>query len=271
MELEYKSKIAKIVSINGERILEIAGKGQRISIPLSTSKPPSNGLFLGEALLDADVSRAHNILEIGAGKYAPASFVLLSRFPAAVIDGVEIDSDDAESLKEIVASNNVGNRFKVFCGDMFDPVASKKYDLIVSNIAQMPLAPGAEPSSHDHGGEDGWKYLDMIVKNGCKHLAKNGLLALMAFDFLGIAQRNNPEIPCLEERLQKNGFNIISTKHYLRKVRKEGETFKAIKYILSLYPKMDVFDGASRPLKSKEAILDRSFSLKFCFVLAKKI
>lgn len=91
------------------------------------------------------------------------------------------------SFARAIQLNNFDNRFKIYQGNLFDALNEnfKKYDLIYSNIAQLPLKSGEASSLHDHGGVDGWQFLDIIIDRASVFLNAEGYLAFMIFDFLG--------------------------------------------------------------------------------------
>lgn len=270
LRIDYPSKLCKIIENGGSSNILISGK-KNIVIPLDSSRIPANGLFLGEHLVPL-IPRISNALEVGAGKYAPASFCLLSQFPNISIDTVEILPEDVQYLKHVVSINRLGEKIHVLEGNMFQPIKNKRYELIFSNIAQMPLGSGDAHSTHDHGGEDGWRLLDELIMSSPKHLVPNGNLALMAFEFLGIDKRSNRNILSLSERLKIAGFSVTHNREYTRQIRSGGQTHRSLKYILELYPNSKFYDSSgntTNPLKKTEHGLP--VFLKFHFVLSKLV
>ncbi len=244
MQVDYDTKLGKIEYRNGLYTLLINSfSNQIVKIPLINKRVPSNGLFLGEQLVNENL-KIKAVLELGAGKYAPASFCLLATNKNIVVDAIEVQLEECVFLREIIALNNLKDRFKVYQGNLFNAFndSRKKYDLIYSNIAQLPLRAGEISSFHDHGGVDGWCLLDVIIKQSSKFLSLKGYIALMVFDFLGIERRNNSLIPSLFERLVDRNFSVVKRVPYMKELRTGGETHKSLDYILEVYPEANFYN-----------------------------
>jgi hypothetical protein len=241
--------------------------GDRVSIPLKTLKLPKNGLFMGECLLRSGLSFETG-LEIGTGQYAPASFCFLASSDQIKIDGTEIDRGDIDALNKVIELNNLSDRFIVYSGSLYEPIKSKKYDVIFSNIAQLPKKPDQENIAHDHGGDDGWLFMSEIISEAPNHLNKNGYLALMAFDFLGIEERTNPEIPCLLERLNDSNFEIITIENYSVPMRPNGQTADSLSYIASTFPDAKFQDTEGISVKISD-LFSTPLVTNFKFILAR--
>lgn len=69
-----------------------------MKIILTSQRVPSNGLFLGERLVSENL-KISTALELGAGKYAPASFCLLANNENVLIDAVEIQDEECFHLR----------------------------------------------------------------------------------------------------------------------------------------------------------------------------
>lgn len=250
-------------------LLEDSKGGQLIKIPLSSERIPSNGLFLGEQIVNANLS-VRRALELGAGKYAPASFSILSAYSDISVDAVEIQGEEVKYLQGLIELNQLQKRFHILAGNLFEPVAGFKYDLIYSNIAQLPLVSDHKPNWHDHGGIDGWEWLAQIIKLSPAFINLGGHLALMIFDFLGIEDRANPSTQSLRERLENSGFKIMKKASYRRELRIGGQTHRALNHILQLYPEAKFYDqGGLRVDPNKEIEAGQSVFFDFQFVLAR--
>jgi len=279
--LDFRSKIASIKCEKGRHSIIISNKIKNnisnIKIPLIDKKLPSAGMFMGECLTKLKEIENKNIkfktgLELGSGKYAPASFYALASFPELKIDAIEINAEEAAYLKKIIKLNGLEKRFKVYIGNLFKPIEkrNKKYDIIFSNISQLPLPKNIKEKTHDHGGNDGWKYLSKIIEESSKYLKNHGYLVLEVFNFLGIKRRTNPKIPCLFERLKNNNFIPKKIFSFRRKMRWGGETHKALEHIVKLYPKAKFYDSYGNiinPLKNAKNGLE--IFIEFNVVISK--
>ncbi len=163
-------------------------------------------------------------------------YIISKKQGIKLVHTVEIVKEEVKYAKEIIKINSLESILTIFHGSLFEPVDKFKYDLIFSNIAQMPLPEGDKIVPHDHGGRDGWEHLDKIISHSRNHLEKGGFLSLLVFDFLGVLDRRNPTILSLVERTSKNNLHLYKYNYYFRKIRFGGMTHNSLQYILDVYP-----------------------------------
>jgi len=137
----------------------------------------------GPSLIE-NTSAVDNVLELCTGSGCLA-ILAAQAFPNAEIDAVDISRDALE-----VAARNVGNfgleeRITLHRGDLYAPVAGKRFDLIIANppyvdaqgMADLPAECRAEPKIAFDGGVDGIAVVRRILDQASKHLtAEGGLL-----------------------------------------------------------------------------------------------
>lgn len=259
-----------IDSIIGQ-VLNIYGPNRAVKIPIiSGTKMPYSGIFLGEELCKQHL-RVSLVIEIGAGAYAPSSLFLVAAHKNIKIDLVELNFSDSQNLQRVIKDNGLQDVMRVLHGNLFEKVEGRKYDLIISNIAQMPLAPGVPESIHDHGGVDGWKWIDQIISHASDYLNEKGHIGLLVFEFLGIIQRENPVKPSLLERLSNHNFKITFSSKFRRQIRVGGETERSLSHILSIYPNAPFYNKRGiRVDFPKSLAKSEPLFLDFYFILAKK-
>lgn len=144
-------------------------------------------LFGGEqdfTLVD-DVTEVEAVLDLCTGSGCLA-ILAAGIFPLAKVDAVDLSPDALEVAKINVADHNLGDRVKLYQGDLFKPLKGKKYDLIITNppyvdaeaMADLPPEYQAEPRmALVGGGDDGMDIVHRILKDAPKHLnAGGGLL-----------------------------------------------------------------------------------------------
>jgi ribosomal protein L3 glutamine methyltransferase len=152
--------------------------GEIFESELFASAPGKNA-----ALIDnpAAVTR---VLDLGTGSGALA-VLAARRFPAAAIDAVDISADALAVAAKNVAAHELTGRITLLQGDLFTPVAGKRYDLILANLPYMDAASMAalppecrhEPALAYDGGPDGIAVVRRIIDNAGRYLAGNaGLL-----------------------------------------------------------------------------------------------
>ncbi len=176
---------------------------------------------------------------------------------------------DTSDLGKQILINSISQRFKNNLGSLFEPINFQNFDLIMSNVAQMPIDRISQATFHDHGGFDGWLYLDDIIRKSSFFLVRGGYLVLMIFDFLGIHERTSKSIPCLQERLEINGFRILDEYSYYKKVRKNGQTYRAIQQIKKIYPLATFYNFNNERISISENI-EEAFVYLPCIISKKK-
>jgi ribosomal protein L3 glutamine methyltransferase len=139
----------------------------------------------GEGLsLIEDAHGIENVLELCTGSGCLA--ILASRaFPNAQIDAVDISKDALDVATRNVRDFGLEDRVRLHRGDLYRPVADKRYDLIIANppyvdaegMAALPQECRAEPKLAFDGGADGLKVVRRILEQAGDHLtAEGGLL-----------------------------------------------------------------------------------------------
>lgn len=145
---------------------------------------PETELLVEKALTHIADDQAVDILELGTGSGAIA-LALSTERPACQIVATDADSDSLSIARQNAASHGVSN-IEFVTGDWFDPLADRKFDLIVSNPpyvrdADPHLGTGDtrfEPRRALAAGPDGLDALRLIVRSAGLHLNSGGWLLL---------------------------------------------------------------------------------------------
>jgi methylase of polypeptide subunit release factors len=115
------------------------------------------------------------VLEIGSG--SGVVLAALGGLGAASLCGVDVEEIALRSSRELLDSLGLAARTEFFNGDMFQPVAGRRFDLVVANLPHFPNDradfPGRLPSWAD-GGLDGRRRLDPFLRGLAEHLAPDG-------------------------------------------------------------------------------------------------
>jgi len=107
-------------------------------------------------------------------------------FPAATVDAVDL-SPDALAVAEINVNDSLHkDRIALYQGDLFAPLAGKKYDLILTNppyvdaedMQDMPPEYLYEPRMALAAGEDGLDIVHRILKDAPKHMNDGAIMVL---------------------------------------------------------------------------------------------
>jgi ribosomal protein L3 glutamine methyltransferase len=137
----------------------------------------------GPTLID-DPEAVEDVLELCTGSGCLA--VLAARaFPNAQIDAVDISKDALAVAARNIAGHGLGERVTLHRGDLYAPIANRRYDLIIANppyvdaegMAGLPRECRAEPKLAFAGGADGLDVVRRILDQASHHLkAEGGLL-----------------------------------------------------------------------------------------------
>lgn len=215
-------------------VLTLQGSSRTTNLTIVDRRIPESGLKMARFTLDANLG-VKTVAELGGGKYAPSAIAFVTALEDIKATVVELQLEEAQVLQQQLEANHLADCCAVINGDTFAALRQQSFDLVLSNIAQMPLPEGVDPNPHDHGGEDGWLYLDRIVNESREYIRDQGFLVLTAFDFLGVNRRTGRQ-PSLYERLARNGWNIHSSTCWQRPIRHNGKTAESLPTIERNYP-----------------------------------
>lgn len=107
-------------------------------------------------------------------------------FPEATVDAVDL-SPDAIAVAQINVEDSLHkDRIALYQGDLFEPLAGKKYDLIITNppyvdaedMTDMPPEYLHEPRMALAAGDDGLDLIHRILREAPAHLNEGGIMVL---------------------------------------------------------------------------------------------
>jgi release factor glutamine methyltransferase len=141
--------------------------------------------LLVEAIHRGDHARGRSVLDVGTGSGALA--IAAARAGAASVDAVDLSLRSAATARVNAWIN--GAAVAVHRGDLFAPVADRRFDLVLTNPPYVPSRGGLLPR-HRMGrcwdaGPDGRALLDRICTGAPDVLARGGLLLLVQSEFSG--------------------------------------------------------------------------------------
>jgi ribosomal protein L3 glutamine methyltransferase len=102
--------------------------------------------------------------------------------PNADVDAVDLSADALEVAKLNVADHGLEDRIRLMKGDLFKPLKTARYDLIITNppyvaaaeVAAFPPEYASEPRMAHLGGSDGLDLVRRILAEAPGHLTPNG-------------------------------------------------------------------------------------------------
>src|SRR6187401_3094027 len=139
------------------------------------------GDILADGALPVDPRRIKRVLDLCTGSGCLAILAALA-FPRARIDAVDLSAGALVLARRNVATHRLGDRITLHRGDLFQPLAGQRYDLIVSNppyvdargMAKLPPEYRHEPRLALAAGDDGLDLARRIVDEAPRHLRKGG-------------------------------------------------------------------------------------------------
>jgi len=140
-------------------------------------------LLVGGALPIGAPAKVRRVLDLCTGSGCLAVLAALT-FPHAKVDAVDLSAGALALARRNVASHRLGDRITLHRGDLFAPLAGRRYDLILTNppyvdrrgMDRLPPEYRTEPRMALAAGDDGLDLVRRILADAPRHLAKNGAL-----------------------------------------------------------------------------------------------
>lgn len=147
--------------------------------------------FIGELLQDGlqpyveDPEQVSAVLELCTGSGCLA-ILAAHAFPNADIDAVDLSAPALEVATRNVADYRLDDRVALFEGDLYAPLAERRYDVIISNppyvnatsMQELPAEYKHEPDIALAGGTDGMDIVRRIIAEARNWLTDDGVLVV---------------------------------------------------------------------------------------------
>ena len=136
--------------------------------------------------------------------------------PLSQVDASDLSADAIAVAQQNVVKHGVGDRLRLYQGDLFEPLGSKRYDLIVTNppyvgraeMAQLPTEYRQEPTVALSSGEDGLDLPLRIVLHAAEHLSEQGILILEVGNSDQLLQACLPQVPFTWLEFEDGGHGV---------------------------------------------------------------
>lgn len=138
-------------------------------------------------------------------------------FPEAEVDAVELSPAAAALARRNVARHALDERVDVLEGDLWEPVAGRRYELIVSNppyvgdaeMAALPPEYRHEPDMALRAQEDGLAIVRRILEDAGRHLAEEGVLVVEVGNSAAAVMAAWPELPFTWLEFERGGSGVF--------------------------------------------------------------
>ncbi|MEX3852905.1 50S ribosomal protein L3 N(5)-glutamine methyltransferase [Paraburkholderia sp. BR10923] len=147
--------------------------------------------FIGELLQDGlqpyveDPEQVGAVLELCTGSGCIA-ILAAHAFPNADVDAVDLSAPALEVATRNVLDYHLDDRIALFEGDLYAPLAERRYDVIISNppyvnaksMQELPAEYKHEPEMALAGGADGMDIVRRIIADARNWLTEDGVLVI---------------------------------------------------------------------------------------------
>lgn len=139
-------------------------------------------------------------------------------FPEAEVDLADISSDAIDVANINIAKHEMEERINAIKSDLFDGLAGKRYNLIVSNppyvdaadLASMPQEYDHEPELALGSGPDGLDITRRILKEAPDYLTEDGLLVVEVGNSEVHLMQQMPELPLIWLEFERGGNGVFA-------------------------------------------------------------
>ncbi|HLZ65600.1 MAG TPA: methyltransferase domain-containing protein [Aliidongia sp.] len=158
--------------------------------PAHRFRPSEYTAFLIQALRSAPARvRGARVLEIGSG--SGVVLAALGALGPASLCGIDVEHEAIQEGTRLLRALGYDDRAEFHRGDMWLPVAGRRFDMIVANLPHFPTErgdfAGRFPTWSD-GGRDGRRLLDPFLRGVVAHLAPGGHAVITHNAFVGLEQ-----------------------------------------------------------------------------------
>jgi len=157
--------------------------------------------FIAELLRSPSCSPAA-VLDLCTGSGCLAILAALA-WPQAKVDAADLSDDALAVAKKNVAAYKLARRVRLVKSDLFSALATRKYDLIISNppyvkassMRKLPEEYRREPEMALASGADGLDHTKRILAKAKEHLNPEGMLVVEIGHNRAALERAYPKLP----------------------------------------------------------------------------
>jgi ribosomal protein L3 glutamine methyltransferase len=138
-------------------------------------------------------------------------------FPAARVDAVELSPGALEVARRNVARHGLEDRVHLLEGDLWQPAAGRRYELIVSNppyvgdaeMAGLPPEYRHEPDLALRAADDGLAIVRRILEGAAGHLCEEGVLVVEVGSSAAAVMETWPDLPFTWLEFEHGGSGVF--------------------------------------------------------------
>tara|TARA_E500000318_G_scaffold19042_1_gene19869 strand:+ start:4396 stop:5106 length:711 start_codon:yes stop_codon:yes gene_type:complete len=188
---------------------------REIPVAPSALRPSEYTAALIHALhLDRERIRGVHALEMGSG--SGVVLAALAHLGAASLCGIDVEHDAVAAGTLLLRDLGHGPRSQIHRGNMWQPVAGRRFDLIAANLPHFAMEDHEVPGRHaswSAGGPDGRRLLDPFLSGLRDHLTDGGRAVLTHNGFV--------DLDASRDALVSHGLTLRIVKSVMVSIDKE--------------------------------------------------
>ncbi len=176
------------VRVDGEQALEYRYQNRpgrtQVTLRLADSDETMRPTLSTQlAIENLDITPGDAVLDLGAGTGAVA--LAARMLGAGSVTALEVVPSAREDILQNMALNRQED-IEIIIGDLFEPLADRRFDQIIANPPSMPCPPELDLAPPYNGGPEGRRFHEVIQRSARDFLTDGGRLVLVHSSLCGL-------------------------------------------------------------------------------------